>query len=326
MRLHGVHRWVLGVAVALATATAGATDVTFRAPGQCDRAEGVREQIERLIGRPLREAKDADFPVNVERTGNEAWRATVRTTPRGSDTRESEREFTGKTCSEVSDAAAVAIAMAIEQHATEAATESPSASEGSKETETQGAPARAAVDAKAAEQPATPERRAVRAMIGLHGGIETGALPNPAPGAEFELSVGVGKFRGTLLGALTTPQTQVLADGKGGEFQLLLAGLLACGARPLGPLDGSGCLGFELGQIAAEGVGVRNPRIGNGPWRAARADLGIALPLTSGLSVTLRGALAVPLTRQTFVVNATERVFRPGAFSLRALVGLELEL
>lgn len=318
--LQRVRQGVCGLAVAFAAARGGAAEVSFRGPPECERAEGVREQIERVVGRPLAEAEHADFAVSVEQAANHSWRATVRTTPRGPDPSPSEREFRGKTCAEVSDAAAVAIAMAIEQHDKDVDAEAPAANANSAETQTPNKPA----PPPARSRP--PTSPAWKAMLGAQGTIDAGALPNPSPGAELDLSAGFGKFHAMLLGAFLTPQTKRLANGNGGEFQLSLVGLLACGERPLGTLSARGCLGFELGQLAAEGAGVKNPRIGNGAWRAARVDLGAGWPLGAGLWLTFRTALVAPLARQTFVLNGTERIFRPSSFGARGLLGLELEI
>lgn len=328
MRFQWVASWALGLAVV--SANARPTELTFEGPPQCDHAEGVREQIERLVGRPLRESEGADFEVNAEQTANSNWRATVRTILRDTSASPNEREFKGKTCAEVSDAAAVAIAMTLEQHSQEAAAGAPATVEApSKAPSEAHAPNRTPL-APAASRPnsgsAATKPSHWRARAALHGVIEKGSLPSPSPGTELHLAVGAGNFQAALLGSMLAPQSIRLADGKGGEFQLRLIGLLACGERSLGPMDGRACLGFEWGQLAAEGAGVRNPRIGNGTWRAARADLGVGRGLGSALSITLRGALVAPLDRQAFVLDGDERVFRPSSFSVRGLLGVELEI
>jgi hypothetical protein len=314
--------WLCGLALASACGSAEATELVFRAPARCESAESIREQVERLIERPLSEAHGADFEVTVEQTSEQRFRARVRTKPRNDAAAASEREFSAKTCGEVSDAAAVAIAMAIEQ---QEQAEARATSETSSEPKQ---PALATAPAPADRPPALakPNGHRFRAFVGVQGALEDGALPNPSPGAELDLSAGFGAFHATVLGALLAPQTKRRADGTGGEFQLMLLGLLACGNRSLGPVNGRGCVGFELGQLSAEGVGVVDPRLGNGAWRAARVDLGLGWPLVTGLSVTLRGALVAPLTRQTFVLNGSDRVFRPSSFGVRGLLGVELEI
>lgn len=325
VRFKVVGRWLCGLAILCACGSAEAAEVTFRAPPPCDGAQSMQEQIERLIGRPLTEARDADFDVILEQTSNHGWRATVRTKPRDAKAEASEREFSGRTCAEVSDAAAVAIAMAIEQRDRDHTAEAAAASENSKQEE----PPHTAKPPPAAASPkktAVQESSHWRALVGLHGALEAGALPNPSPGAELDLSVGFARFRATLLGTLLAPQTKRFADGKGGEFQLALVGLLACGERRFGSVSGRACLGFELGRLSAEGVGVAAPRIGSAAWRAARVDVGAGWPVSPGFWITLGGALVAPLTRQTFVLNGSDRIFRPSSFGARGLLGVELEI
>jgi hypothetical protein len=317
-----VFGWLCGLALASACSSAQATDLVFRAPDRCDSAESVREQVERLIERPLSEAHGADFDVNVEQT-EQGFRATVRTKPRNDTVAASEREFSGSSCGEVSDAAAVAIAMAIEQQEQAEAKGTSEASLQPKQVDSTASPAPAS---RAPKREAERNESRWRAFVGLQGALEDGALPSPSPGAELDLSAGFRRFRATLLGAVLAPQTERRADGTGGEFQLVLVGLLACADHPFGPVNGRGCVGFELGQLSAEGVGVVDPRIGNGAWRAARVDLGAGWPLGAGWSLTLRGALVAPLSRQTFVLNGNDRVFRPSSLGVRGLLGVELEI
>jgi hypothetical protein len=61
-------------------------------------------------------------------------------------------------------------------------------------------------------------------------------------------------------------------------------------------------------------------------WAAARADLGLLLPLAASLRVVGRAGVAVPLVRREFVLDGPEVVFRTAPVTGRVLLGLELSL
>ena len=75
-----------------------------------------------------------------------------------------------------------------------------------------------------------------------------------------------------------------LADDTGGDFLLTFGALLACASQAIGKPTLLGCVGFELGRLSGEGVGVR-PRLGTVTWLAPTTEVGIQLPLTPKLAV-----------------------------------------
>ena len=86
--------------------------------------------------------------------------------------------------------------------------------------------------------------------------------------------------------------------------------------------------GIELGRLSGEGVGsaVTSSHPSNTFWSAARAELGLLVPLASSLRFVGRAGVALPMIRREFVLDGPEVVFRPASVSGRVALGLELSL
>jgi hypothetical protein len=162
--------------------------------------------------------------------------------------------------------------------------------------------------------------------VGLDAIFDTSALPHPEPGGALH---GTFEWRALLLelevGALA-PSQKVDAKGRGGTFALLYAAPHVCAASALGVSRIALCAAYELGRLRAEGDGVERPYSRNTFWHAARADVRVAWPLAGRLWLAARVGAALPLARHTFVLDQSEAVYRPPWLSLRASVGVELEL
>lgn len=307
-------------------APAHAAGLRFTGPPECSVSDGVREQVRGLTGRALEDVDGVEFELDVARAGD-GWKLVLRTR-RTDEQGPRIRELSGASCGEVTDAAAVAIAMAVNEQALgeappsipEVAAETPS----SLPTRTSARPSSARPAALVA-----PERSSVPAFSAaalLHGALDVGALPNPAPGVELGFSVGSSRVQGALVGSAFAPQKARLDNGKGGEFRLLVAGALGCAQRFFGRVRGSGCVGLELGQISGEGVGVQRSQFGTRLWAAFRSEMGVSGAVAPGFSLVARVAALAPLARPEFVVDGAERVHRPSWVAGRALVGMEFQL
>ncbi len=318
-----------GLTLALASPVSAAT-LSYRAPGECADADNVQEQAERLIGRPLADTDDVDFTVTVDQSVAPAWHATLIARQPG-ESEPASREFSGASCAEVTDAVAVVMAMTIEQQSQPSDEVEGDSSNAAATRVTESPPATAVAGGGAQRAaPSTPPSSSrppgFRARAALLGVLDAGALPSPTPAAELDVMLGTAKVYAVLVGSVSVSQSKRLPDGKGGEFQLQLGGLLGCGERAMGVLRAEGCAGLEIGQITARGVGVSEPRAGSASWRAGRVDVGLRWPLSGGISLAARGALVAPLARQYFVLDGSERVYRPAALAVRGLLGLDLEI
>jgi hypothetical protein len=302
-----------------------AANLELQAPDACPAVDSIREEVERLVGRPLSEVEAIDFHVEIRENGRE-WRVVVESVTRAEPRDSRARELKGASCAEVADAAAVAMAMAI--HATEAPEAEPEVA-----TPASTAAAAPAVNSDQTAPPVSAEpshrasARAARSVTfgaGLYGALDAGALPQVTPGGELDAWVGVGALRVAALGAWFVPQEKRLADGTGGHFELVFGGVLLCAERPLGQFALRACGGGEFGQLSARGIGVAQSHSVDSPWRAARAEIITALALAGPLRGAAAIGASVPFVRRDFVLNQAEPVYQPASVGGRGWIGLEL--
>jgi hypothetical protein len=314
----GLHySWAFGLLAAAALigapASARAAEIAWQAPVECQRAEVVSGQVEKLVGRRLADVEAVTFEVEVSIEADATHRVLLRTLATGSAPRE--RVITAASCASVTDAVSVAIALTIneeEQRMLAAAEADASAS----------ATAEAAPNAEPAAERGSPPALFV---LGLGPQLDAGALPNATPGLDVGAALELGLLRVGLSFAAFVPQSAELPDASGGRFDFVFAGVDLCGHPLFGELHLLACAGFELGRIGARGTGVRNWREGDAAWYAPRVLLGVGYGFAKVVRVFLRGGVAVPLARREFQVDG-ERVHRPGSTALRLGVGVELVL
>jgi hypothetical protein len=317
----GFLRWVGALLVWgawLEPSPASAAELTWHAPESCARAETVREQVGKLVGRRFEAIEGIAFEIAISAEGDGRHVLVLRTVFERTDGTPSaprERTLEGASCAEVSDAASVAIALAIAEREEERAR--------------QEAPPEAAAPptSPSSVEPAVPDDRTpIHVSLGAGALVESGALPAVALGAQVEASLGYGAVRAALFGALFASQSGALPDDdSGARFDFVLGGLAVCGESTLSAaFDLIACAGMELGRLAAEGENVRRRDAGEVLWYAPRVDLGAFYGLTDRLRLGLRAGAAIPLARPEFVLNDRDRVHQPANVSARLLIGLEL--
>lgn len=280
----------------------------------------MQEQIEAMTQRRLRSVESADFELEPQRLESGAFELQLTSVSRSSGARET-RVLRGATCAEVTDAAAVAIALAV----------------GSE-------PAQAPMVATTVPAPASPPPQVSRAsrreaalrdskapapagwLLGLSATLDSAVTPHPVLGAALHLALRWRALRGELEAGAFAPSTKLDASQRGGTFQLLYAAPRVCGTANMGRPRVALCVAYELGRLSAQGEGIERPYSRSTFWHAVRPDLGVAWPLRSGLWLSGRGGVALALARDTFVLEEPETVHRAPWLSLRAAVGLELEL
>ncbi|MGC4087206.1 MAG: hypothetical protein QM756_04740 [Polyangiaceae bacterium] len=313
------------VAVSLGAARdAKAADLLWNSPDSCQRVEAVSEQVEALIRRPLAQVEALQFELTVRQNG-EAWHVelTTRTNPADAP---HQRTLNGRSCAEVTDAAAVVIAMAVQDAAREQEREAAEHDEAPgpieqpeplKETTARPVP------------PATKGAAKVASGSYITGLFALGALADSAalPGGSLGVSVDAG-FRYAVLrlaleGSAWVPRTLDLGAGRSAEFSLIAGAALACVEHEVGPVLGLGCGGFELGRLAGEGSGITDPRLGSATWQALRVDVGAAYPSRRALRFSGRFGAAVPLTRPVFQLDQKD-VYRTATLGARLWLGLEI--
>jgi hypothetical protein len=307
-----------GLAVS-AAAPVRAAQLTVEAPASCADPTTLADEVADLIGRPLTEIPDIDFRIRIAETSPRKWRLHLETVEgQGSTARASAvsgtREIEGKSCSELAEAASVAIAVSV--RSMEAAERTP--------------PPAAVTPALPGASPATATvvvssspRPAWRPSVTVGLVTDTGALPSTSPGLELEGDLQRGRLRLVLLGTWFTSQEGVGTGGARGTFQLALGGGLACFAPRRGRWTLLACGGGELGRLAGTGL-VALPETGTLLWRAIRADGGATVGLTANAAILLRAGIVRPLARPDFVLDQHELVYQPSPVAVRLTAGLQL--
>jgi hypothetical protein len=331
------------LALGLLAVPARAAEIHYDAPVSCGvTLEAIEAQVERLVGRPLDEIHASEFDLRVRQV-KQGWQLVLRTqdpaeksAARGSTA----RQFYGASCREVTDVAAVAIALAIEGRAptdeqrrpretlasdADAVADPEPVTTPSTAPETDAAPGSRGA---AAATPAASDENPIHLRIGLAASVllDAGALPNWAPGGSIGMLAELGAFRVELAGALFLPQRASLGDGRGGEFDLVLGLLRACGRVSFGDMGVLGCGGFEAGMLSGHGLEVRRSRPRDTAWFALSAGAGLVWAITPTIGLQLRVELTAPLSRPDFVLDGTQSVHRAAAVGFRAGLGVEFYL
>ena len=312
------------------SAPATAAQIRWTGDLSCQRQVEVAEQVAAMTGRDVSAIDSADFELVTQPLSDGTWRLELKTLRRADGTLSS-RSLQGKTCVEVTDAAAVAIALAVGPQPEPVEPKMP----------TKLALTPAAPGANSATVSARPEadRQANSASLlwfaGSSGALDSSVTPQVALGGavRFGLSWFPSRARQTRLrleleGALYAPTETASSQGEGGKFQLGYLAPLVCAERPAAGNALLACVGYEIGRLSGEGSGaaVTTSRHRDTLWSAARAELGLLVPIVSGVRAFGRGGAALPFVRHDFVVDGSDVVFRPSALSFRGQLGLELSL
>jgi hypothetical protein len=318
--------WSLGfAAAALGETAAHAAEVTWAGPAACDDRTYVVEQAEALSGRSLATIEGLSFDVRVVQAATE-WEL-VLITRAGAMGEPRERKLRGKSCSEVSEAAAVAIAMTLggQNEPNDANETSAEIAEAPETAAPAAPPERPATRAK----PPVSQRATepgLEGLVALHALLDVGTLPSAALGFDVGAGVAWRKLRVVAEGGYVLPSEVQIAEGRGGTFELLYGALLVCAVQPLGPVVGSSCAGYEVGRMSGEGEGVSDPHLENTFWHAGRLELGLGISLAQNLRLSAGGGVAVPFSRPEFVLDPGEVVHRPSSVIGRFRAGIELGL
>jgi hypothetical protein len=298
---------------ASAPGAARAAELAWRAPDECQRADVARAQVEKLVGQRLAGIDWINFEVEVAINEGGAHRVVLRTLADSSAPRE--REITGASCAEVTDAVSVAIALTISERERQLSEPEPAVS--------------APEPVPEAEPSAAPTPEPAPLGFAIHAGliVESGALPAPVPGLDLGAALEWRSLRIAAFVALFIPQDEQLPnDDRGGTFDLVLAGFDVCAKPTLDALHLLACAGFELGRIGARGNQVLDPREGDAGWYAPRIELGVGYGFAEIARIWLRGGVAIPLARPQFLLNDSEQVHQPSNTSLRGVLAVEILL
>ncbi len=280
----------------------GPLSLTWDAPAGCPTRDEVIAAVERL--RPHAFQRPATHPVVAEgRVSPDGARWSLSLTTRAADGAGT-RALTADTCAEAADAAAVVLALAIDPTSRRAPPSPP--------------------------EPAAPAARpddGPRFVTRVHGALDLGTLPAPAPGLGASAGF-VWRWLRVELGATWFPSQR--APGAGGvssDVGLVSGELRAC-ATPLriGRVAAGACAGLAGGAMYAEGVGFDRNRDGLTPWWSSLAGLIVRVALTRALTVTALAEAGVTLGDPRFVAGDGAVLHRPSRVTARGTAGVELRL
>ena len=167
---------------------------------------------------------------------------------------------------------------------------------------------------------------APRLLARAHIAGDAGLLPRAAVGGG--LAIGFLALRSLSVEAganLWAPQDGTVpgAPTLGASFALFSADARACLALTRG-IELAPCLGIEVARISASGFGAAKLADASALTWGPEALLTGRLAIAGPVSVRIGLGAFVPISRQSFVINAAGTVHRPGAVALRTWAGPEV--
>ena len=259
------------------------------------------------------------------------------------------RSLEGRSCSEVTDAAAWVVAIAIDPSVAERmlSDDAEPDSELDAEPEAQAPedlvseppePAETSpsdvVPETAPVEPITTSTRTtsrLRVFVGAELGPDGGALPSVGALVRGRVGLGGPAWRVDLTGAVRTPTRRNMDQPEfvGARFDLWLVGLhagpvLGAWSIGVGTLELPLWLGFEVGQVTARAFGFDDARTVARPFFGPTAGAALAWAPHPRVAIRLGADLLVVPWRQEFFVGGLGRVHRTGWVSARGTLGVEL--
>ena len=328
----------------------GAFRLDWSAPPGCPDATETLVRIEALLGGPVAPTLKAPLTAraHVNESGREHFELDLETFQ---DEQRFTRELEARSCSELTDAAALVLALAIDPKLRERLPETvPSAAT--------SAPAPAST--ASAESGVTPSRGATGASSATPAST-TGTSSPPAPAARaaqpptpraapFVLLAGTGvvadlgsvasvsfgpalTFGARLssleldLDALWLPPARSYAEldtEKGGDVSLLAFAVRPCFAPRQAPFETGACGLFELGNIWGEGFGTATQTTRHALWMAAGGALFLRYGISDDFRLSARLNLLRTLQDTEFTLQNVGVVHQVPEFVGRLGVGAEV--
>ena len=289
------------------------------APEGCPDGVALHQSLKDVLGEPLDFGRLERVRGSIERRAND-WALTLELSESG---RTRTRLITARACSDLADAAALAIQLARVEPAESATTEPAS-------TPHTAPPAPEAppqpVDAAPAPTPRTRAEPA-RAAILAAAALDLSALSRPAPGLSIGGRLSFERLELELYALALAPANVDVRSGESVRFSLLAAGPRVCyRALTAGSWSAKPCVAFELGRFAADGEGLsQDEQSFEQWWLAPSAGLALELAATHWLALEARADLSRPLTRRTYAVNGSEVVYEPPAIGSRLYLGVSVQ-
>jgi hypothetical protein len=320
---------IVGLLLALlAPARAAEERLQWDAPVGCPGVEGVHAAVASALG-----AKDFDLGSfrsirgRVDRHGAE-WQLSLELVDAE---RRRARVIVAPTCSDVVQAAGVAIALALDAEPTppdaalEAQPAEPLPTLLVAEPET--APVTPVQDVNADALPTSTTvapTTSLRPTFGAAVVLDGAALHSVGWGMEVSGGVVLAKLQLLAYGLSLPGQRTAFAGGGAMQLQLLTAGLRARYVLARAALDVASYAGLELGRLSARGVALEEPREFHDRWLTPELGLELSRGLSTGFSIAARAGAVVPLLREKYSID-DQLVHRPAPIGVRAALTLSWE-
>ena len=110
---------------------------------------------------------------------------------------------------------------------------------------------------------------------------------------------------------------------RGASFGLFVAGARACWT-PTHVVEVGPCLGVELARISASGFGAATVSDAASLTWGPEGLLAARIPIAGPVSIRVGIGAFVPMSRQSFVINAAGTVHQPAAVALQTWAGPEV--
>jgi hypothetical protein len=273
----------------------------------------VQARVSELLAEPELAFEDMQIEARVSETAG-GWALHLLTRD-ALGTRE--RELEAEQCTDLVEAAAIAITLAFE--ATRDSAHAP-ASDATPTAPEVGSELGAAPEPAPAPEAETP----TTASAGAELIVDLNSLATVAAGPSLFASLGWDALSLVLHATWLPGTTETVGPAQAVEVSLLSGGLSLCYALGRGLLDTGVCAGLDAGQLTARGAGLRESRVAHDPWLSTHAGLALSRELGAGLALQARGELVVPLLKQTYGVNETEAVYRVASLAARFALGARI--
>jgi hypothetical protein len=315
LRRGGTRLLLTATAVCLGAGSLHAATLAVDAPEGCVDVATLEQEVADLVGRPLAQVPETDFRLTIRQQPGGRWHLQLQASERAAAPEGAHvRELEAASCSELGEAAAVAIAVSIRALGETSA--------GPKREAPRPAPPRSISPPLTNAAPAERSRWRPGLTFGL--AADTGDLPDIGVGVMAGATLRRRAIRLAATLGWIPSRDKLVPGAPGGQFQLAVGTLDACFVPSWGSWSVMGCLGGELGAYRATGLEVARPETRTTFWRAPRGGLGAALALSGAVSVLVQGTAVVPWARPEFVVNGTDRVYRPDPVAVRVGAGLDV--
>jgi len=305
---------LLALARAAAAQTASPASelpIEWQAPESCPDRQALIRRLGALLGeapRDLGTLSGVRAVVQETRTGKQL---TLEVEESG---QHSTREFQARDCVDLVDAAALAIGLALH----DGPGRQPAAS-----------PPPSSADAPAIEldaRPPTPEPEPRRLgwSLGAEAALDSGALPELAPGVGAQARLLFGGWSVDAHGLFLPGQRVALGNAEAVAFTLLVGGARACRQLFEGAVLVAACGSLEAGQFRATGANLQPARTLKDLWLAAGGGIEAQARVGGDVWLQLRLEPVVPFARKRYAVDTTQIVHAPAALDLRFYVGLSV--